>query len=212
VEGRRPERGHQAGPVAGAVALGLMLLSSRLCRTGDAGQCGGLVAPKFQLVNEQTVLSFVNFMYTTVSSGVGDVKADYTEILAKAADANALVDEVVLLLAGGQFPPTWSPPSVQLWRASACPSLMAPSTALGGGWCRQGTPDHRQATDRWHQHARRYWPWPAAANDIGQSICRDPGELVRYQRRQTDHGAAQFGSMESFVMEPRLPLGCPTGN
>ena len=65
----------------------------------------GLVAPEFQLVNEQTVLSFINFMYTTVSGGVGDVKADYTEILAKATDANALVDEVVLLLAAGQLPP-----------------------------------------------------------------------------------------------------------
>ncbi|PAX06362.1 hypothetical protein CKY28_17725 [Sphingomonas lenta] len=64
-----------------------------------------LTAPEFQAVNEQTVLAFMNFMYTAVSSGAGDLSADYSAILAKATDAKALVAEVNLLLTAGQLPP-----------------------------------------------------------------------------------------------------------
>ena len=63
----------------------------------------GLVAPEFQITNEQTVIAYVNYMYTLVLSGTGDVKPDYTAILAKAADSQMLVDEVNLVLAGGQL-------------------------------------------------------------------------------------------------------------
>ena len=64
----------------------------------------GLVAPEFQITNEQTVIAYVNYMYALVLNGTGDVKADYTAILAKAGDAQALVDEVNLVLAAGQLP------------------------------------------------------------------------------------------------------------
>jgi uncharacterized protein (DUF1800 family) len=64
---------------------------------------GGLVAPEFQITNEQSVVGYVNYMYGLVANGAGDAKADYSDILQKAADTNALVDEVALLLAAGQL-------------------------------------------------------------------------------------------------------------
>ena len=66
----------------------------------------GLVAPEFQITNEQTVVAYVNYMYALILNGTGDVKADYTAILAKASDSQALVDEVNLVLAAGQLSAT----------------------------------------------------------------------------------------------------------
>jgi hypothetical protein len=66
----------------------------------------GLVAPEFQITNEQSVVAYVNFMQTLVASGIGDVKADYTDILTKASDSAALVDEVNTVLAAGQLSAT----------------------------------------------------------------------------------------------------------
>jgi hypothetical protein len=63
----------------------------------------GLVAPEFQITDEQSVVGYINFMYRLVSSGIGDVKADYTAIQALATDSGALVDEVNLVLAAGQL-------------------------------------------------------------------------------------------------------------
>ncbi|MGY2733951.1 DUF1800 domain-containing protein [Sphingomonas sp. UYP23] len=66
----------------------------------------GLVAPEFQITNEQSVVAYVNFMQTLVASGIGDVKADYTDILTKASDSAALVDEINAVLAAGQLSTT----------------------------------------------------------------------------------------------------------
>ena len=63
----------------------------------------GLVAPEFQITNEQTVVAYVNYMYALVLNGTGDVKADYTAALARASDSQALVDQMNLLLAAGQL-------------------------------------------------------------------------------------------------------------
>ena len=63
----------------------------------------GLVAPEFQITNEQTVIAYINYMQALVQNGTGDVKADYTDILTKASDSGALVDEVNLVLAAGQL-------------------------------------------------------------------------------------------------------------
>ncbi|WP_375393663.1 DUF1800 family protein [uncultured Sphingomonas sp.] len=63
----------------------------------------GLVAPEFQITNEQSVVAYVNFMQGLVANGIGDVKADYTDILTKAADSASLVDEVNTVLAAGQL-------------------------------------------------------------------------------------------------------------
>ncbi|WP_174296691.1 DUF1800 domain-containing protein [Sphingomonas bacterium] len=66
----------------------------------------GLVAPEFQLANEQTVVGTVNYLQALIANGAGDVKADYTAILAKAGDSAALVDEVNVVLAAGQLSAT----------------------------------------------------------------------------------------------------------
>lgn len=63
----------------------------------------GLVAPELQLANETTVIGYVNYMQTLISGGVGDVRGDYTELLALAANAQGLVDRVNLLLVAGQL-------------------------------------------------------------------------------------------------------------
>jgi uncharacterized protein (DUF1800 family) len=61
-----------------------------------------LVAPEFQITNEPSVIGYINFMNYAIGSTMGDVKADYTAILTKAADSQALLDQVNLILAGGQ--------------------------------------------------------------------------------------------------------------
>lgn len=63
----------------------------------------GLVAPELQITNEQTVVAYVNYMQGLVANGTGDVKPNYTDILTKAADSAALVNEVNLVLAAGQL-------------------------------------------------------------------------------------------------------------
>jgi uncharacterized protein (DUF1800 family) len=63
----------------------------------------GLVAPEFQITNESSVVGYVNFMQTTVSKGAGDVKADYSSLLPLADNAQALLDELNVVLAAGQL-------------------------------------------------------------------------------------------------------------
>lgn len=62
-----------------------------------------LVAPEFQITNESSVVGYVNFMQKVVASGSGDVKADYTALIALADDAGALLTEIVTVLAAGQI-------------------------------------------------------------------------------------------------------------
>ncbi len=63
----------------------------------------GLVAPEFQITHESSVVGYLNYMQTTLSSGRGDVKADYSALLPRADDAVALVAELDLLMAAGQL-------------------------------------------------------------------------------------------------------------
>jgi hypothetical protein len=80
----------------------------------------GLQAPEFQLVNESTVSSYVNYMQTTVlmgmyvgapdlpqlgsdSSNSFDLSATYVNELPLAADSAALVARLNLVLAAGQL-------------------------------------------------------------------------------------------------------------
>jgi uncharacterized protein (DUF1800 family) len=58
-----------------------------------------ITAPEFQLTNETTVVAWANYAQSFIVNGVGEVKPDYTAELALAADAAALVNRVVLLLA-----------------------------------------------------------------------------------------------------------------
>ena len=62
-----------------------------------------LVAPEFQLTNESSVVGYVNYMQRAVSSGIGDVKADYATLLPLATNAAALLAEINLVLAAGQI-------------------------------------------------------------------------------------------------------------
>ena len=63
----------------------------------------GLVAPEFQVTNEQSVVGYINYLQNIVANGAGDAKPDYTSILTKAADSAALVAEVNTVLAAGQL-------------------------------------------------------------------------------------------------------------
>ena len=62
-----------------------------------------LVAPEFQLTNESSVVGYVNYMQRAVSTGVGEVKADYTALLPLADNAQSLLDELNLVPAAGQI-------------------------------------------------------------------------------------------------------------
>jgi uncharacterized protein (DUF1800 family) len=63
----------------------------------------GLVAPELQITNESTVAGYVNFMQRAVAGTVGDVKANYSGLLTLANDAQALLDELNLVLAANQL-------------------------------------------------------------------------------------------------------------
>ncbi|ANY20059.1 hypothetical protein A6F68_01545 [Tsuneonella dongtanensis] len=72
----------------------------------SSASAANLLAPEFQLVNESTVASYVNFMERTVDGTGGwmsDVKATYAGELAIAHDAPALLDRIDLLLTGKQL-------------------------------------------------------------------------------------------------------------
>jgi uncharacterized protein (DUF1800 family) len=62
-----------------------------------------LVAPEFQITNESSVVGYVNYMQRAVSKGVGDVVADYRDLLPLADNAQSLLDEINLVLAAGQI-------------------------------------------------------------------------------------------------------------
>ena len=72
-------------------------------RPGYVPPALGVVAPEFQLVNESSVVGYVNYMQSAISKGVGDVKADYATLLPMADNVPALVDEINLVLAAGQL-------------------------------------------------------------------------------------------------------------
>jgi uncharacterized protein (DUF1800 family) len=58
-----------------------------------------ITAPEFQITNETTIVAWANYAQSFIVNGVGEVKPDYAAELALAADATALVNRVVLLLA-----------------------------------------------------------------------------------------------------------------
>ena len=62
-----------------------------------------LVAPEFQIANESSVVGYLNFMQRTVAGSVGDLTPDYTDLLALADNAFALVAEINLVLAANQL-------------------------------------------------------------------------------------------------------------
>jgi uncharacterized protein (DUF1800 family) len=64
----------------------------------------GLVGAEFQITNETSVASYVNFMQRAVAaSGLGDVQTSYATLLPIASDAGALLDEINTVIAAGQI-------------------------------------------------------------------------------------------------------------
>ena len=90
--------------------------------SGTTTLAAGAVVPEFQLVNESSVAGYLNFMQTTIDSGINyydsashsnilEFKAAYTTEIALAesptrANPSDLVNRVNLLLAGGQLSTT----------------------------------------------------------------------------------------------------------
>lgn len=70
---------------------------------GSGFASGGLVAPEFQITNEISVVGYVNYMQSVVNNGLTDLKSDYAELSAIAADSAALIERVNLVLAAGQL-------------------------------------------------------------------------------------------------------------
>ena len=70
----------------------------------------GIPAPEFQITNETSVVGYLNYMQSVVGSGAGrspasgqprDIQPDYSAEIALAADADALIDRIDLLLTHG---------------------------------------------------------------------------------------------------------------
>ncbi|MEI8159415.1 MAG: DUF1800 domain-containing protein, partial [Burkholderiales bacterium] len=58
-----------------------------------------------QITNESSIPGYVNFMQKAISgSSVGDVRADYSSLLALVNDSSALLNELNLVLASNQIP------------------------------------------------------------------------------------------------------------
>ncbi|MDF7774325.1 DUF1800 domain-containing protein [Sphingomonas sp. AOB5] len=70
---------------------------------GTAITNAGLVAPEFQLVSEVWTVAYVNYMTYVIDKGVADLTPDYSNLIAIASDAQALTDNVNMLLAAGQL-------------------------------------------------------------------------------------------------------------
>ncbi|MEO8058605.1 MAG: DUF1800 domain-containing protein [Burkholderiales bacterium] len=62
-----------------------------------------LVAPEFQIANESSVVGCINFLQRAVAGSVGDLTPDYTSLTPLADDAQALLDEINLVLAANQL-------------------------------------------------------------------------------------------------------------
>lgn len=72
---------------------------------GGVAAAAGLTVPELQIANETSVAGYLNYMQRAIAgSGIGDVRADYTRLLAMATDTKALLDELNLVLAAGQVP------------------------------------------------------------------------------------------------------------
>ena len=66
----------------------------------------GLVAPELQIANESSMVGYVNYMQSAIGNSLAEVKADYANWLTLTTDSQALLDELNLVLAGGQMSST----------------------------------------------------------------------------------------------------------
>ncbi|CAB3830040.1 hypothetical protein LMG26842_01780 [Achromobacter dolens] len=61
------------------------------------------MAPELQITDETSIAGYLNFVAIYVDRGWEDLQTPYTAEIALAADADALVARIVLLLAGDAF-------------------------------------------------------------------------------------------------------------
>ena len=110
----------------------------------------GAVAPEFQIVTESSVAGYLNFMQGVVRNGIYvndpdlpnnvsnsknpkngfDIKASYTQELAMATDAKALVARMNLLLCAGQLPAPLQARMVAALNATPLPANSPPEKRL----------------------------------------------------------------------------------
>ena len=69
---------------------------------GSAMASAGMVAPELQIANEVSVIGYINFIQVAMRDGRGDVKANFTDFVAKATDSQALLDLINLRIAANQ--------------------------------------------------------------------------------------------------------------
>ena len=62
-----------------------------------------MVAPEFQIINEPSVIAYVNFMQGVIVNGAGEAKPNYTALATIAPDSQKLLDELNLVLAASQI-------------------------------------------------------------------------------------------------------------
>ena len=70
---------------------------------GTAIAAAGRVAPEFQITNEPSVVSYVNYMQSLIANGAGEAKPDYSLLTPIATDSLALLAELNLVLAANQI-------------------------------------------------------------------------------------------------------------
>lgn len=68
-----------------------------------AGLTSDMVAPEFQIINEPSVIAYVNFMQGVIVNGAGEAKPNYTALATIAPDSQKLLDELNLVLAASQI-------------------------------------------------------------------------------------------------------------
>lgn len=91
-----------------------------------------LTAPEFQIVDEVTVAGYANTIQTAIGTGIGsgsDVRSAYTAEVLLAADANALVDRMDLMLLYGQMSPTLRARIIESVNSIAIPAPTANNAA-----------------------------------------------------------------------------------
>jgi uncharacterized protein (DUF1800 family) len=70
---------------------------------GFATLAASYVAPEFQITNEPSVASYINYMYSTINNGRAALKVDYTAEKSFASDATILVQRYSLWLVGARL-------------------------------------------------------------------------------------------------------------
>jgi hypothetical protein len=70
---------------------------------GTAIATAGRVAPEFQITNEPSIIAYINYMQALIVGGAGEAKPNYSALTAIAADSQALLDELNLVLAANQI-------------------------------------------------------------------------------------------------------------